>query len=80
MCVCMKRKTLLIEDACMSGVRALARRTHRQMSHVVNEILAEGLQRRRTTRKTEFRFPAFRMGKPRVNLGDRNAIEALMGP
>jgi len=56
----------------------LARRENRQISQVVNELLAEGLQRRKTTTKTAFKLPAFSMGRPRVNLGDRNALEALM--
>jgi len=74
----MKRTTLVLEDACIDGVRALARREGRQISEVVNEMLAEGLQRRRARRRKPFDLPAFSMGAPRVNLGDRNALEALM--
>lgn len=74
----MKRTTLVLEDACIDGVRALARRQGRQMSEVVNELLAEGLQRRRTGGRTALELPVFSMGRPRVNLGDRNALEALM--
>lgn len=49
------------------------------MSQVVNELLAEGLLRRkRNARKREFRLCSFQMGRPRVNLADRNALEALM--
>lgn len=74
----MKRTTLVLEDACIDGVRELARRQGRQMSEIVNEILAEGLQRRRAKRRSELELPVFSMGRPRVNLGDRNALEALM--
>jgi hypothetical protein len=74
----MKRTTLVLEDACIDGVRELARRQGRQMSDIVNEILAEGLQRRRSKRRSELELPVFSMGRPRVNLGDRNALEALM--
>ncbi|MCC6579297.1 MAG: hypothetical protein IT440_02565 [Phycisphaeraceae bacterium] len=74
----MKRTTLLIEDACMDGVRELAHKTGRQLSQVVNEILAEGLERRRRRQRTAFHLPSFAMGKPRVNLGDRDALEAQM--
>jgi len=45
---------------------------------VANELLAEGLQRRKTRRRPEFELPSFSMGKATVNLGDRNALEALM--
>lgn len=74
----MKRTTLVLEDACIDGVRELARREGRQLSEVVNQLIAEGLQRRRVSTRRGFSLPAFSMGKPRVNLGDRNALEALM--
>ena len=62
----------------MDGVRALARKDGRQISQVVNELLAEGLQRRRVSPKRDVELPSFRMGRPRVNLADRDALEALM--
>ena len=62
----------------MAGVRELARREGRQLSQVVNQLLAEGLQRRKSGRRKAFALPAYAMGRPRVNLGDRNALEALM--
>jgi hypothetical protein len=74
----MKRTTLVLEDACMEKVRQIAQREGRQLSEVVNELLAEGLQRRRLTKRTEIRLPRYSMGRPRVNLGDRNALESLM--
>jgi hypothetical protein len=74
----MKRTTLVLEDACIDAVRELARRQGRQLSELVNEILAEGLQRRRARRARTFELPAFAMGRPRVSLGDRHALEALM--
>ena len=75
----MKRTTLILEDGCMDGVRRLARAERRTLSEVVNELLIEGVQRRRTKRPAPaFTLPSFRMGEPRVNLGDRNALEALM--
>lgn len=42
----MKRTTLILEDGCMDGVREIAARERRQISEVVNELLAEGLARR----------------------------------
>lgn len=74
----MKRTTLVLEDACMDAVRDLARREGRQISEVVNQLIAEGLQRRRAARAATLELPVFSMGRPRVNLGDRNALEALM--
>jgi hypothetical protein len=74
----MKRTTLVLEDGCIEGVRQLARRERRQLSEVVNELLAEGLQRRRIRQRPPLVLPTFAMGMPRVNLGDRNALESLM--
>ena len=77
MFVCM-RTTLILEEGCMKGVRDLARKENRTISEVVNEILAEGLQKRKKRKRIKFSLPSFHMGNPRVNLGDRNALEALM--
>ena len=41
-------------------------------------LLAEGLQRREERKKSGIELPRFSMGRPRVNLGDRNALEGLM--
>ena len=49
------------------------------MSEVVNELLAEGVQRRRQAKERKpLRLKTFSMGRPRVNLADRDALEALM--
>jgi hypothetical protein len=75
----MKRTTLVLEDACIEGVRELARKQGRDMSEVVNKLLAEGLHRRsRALRRNAFTLPVFRMGQARVNLGDRDALEAAL--
>lgn len=75
----MKRTTLILEDACIDGIRELARREGRQLSQVVNELLAEGLiRRRKKIQKKDFQLCSFPMGRPRVNLADRNVLEALM--
>lgn len=75
---CMKRTTLILEESCLEGIRNLARREGKNLSEVANELFAEGLRRRKTRRRPEFKIVSYSMGKPRVNLGDRNALEALM--
>ena len=62
----------------MDGVRRLAREQNRELSRVVNELLTEGLQRRRRAPPRGLRQPSFAMGVPRVNLADRDALEAAM--
>jgi hypothetical protein len=74
----MKRTTLILEDAVLDGIRRLAHREGKKLSDIVNALLVEGLERRKRRPATEFELPSFPMGKPRVNLGDRNAVEALM--
>lgn len=79
MLVCMKRTTLILDDSIFRAVKRLAEREGRHMSDVVNALLGEGLQRRkRREPDLSFELPMYNMGRPRVNLGDRNALEALM--
>jgi hypothetical protein len=74
----MKRTTLVLEDGCMDGVRDLARREVRDMSDVVNELLRDGLRRRRDQKTAHFDLPVHAMGRPRVNVADRDALERAM--
>jgi hypothetical protein len=74
----MKRTTLILEESCLEGIRNLAHREGKNLSEVANELFAEGLHRRKTRKRPEFEIVSYSMGKPRVNLGDRNALESLM--
>jgi hypothetical protein len=74
----MVRTTLILEEACLEEAKDLARKQGKTLSQVANELLVEGLQRRKIKRRPAFRLPVFSMGTPRLNLGDRNALEALM--
>lgn len=74
----MKRTTLVLEDVCMDGVRHLARQEERDISDVVNELLRDGLRRRREHRAKAFDLPARPMGRPSVNVADRDALERAM--
>ena len=76
----MKRTTLVLEEACLEAVRELAHQQNRNLSQVINELLAEGLQRRKKRHSERFQLPSYSMGKPRINLGDRDTLEALMDP
>lgn len=74
----MKRTTLILEDSCMKALRDLAHRESRPLTRVVNEILIEGIRRRATKPVPKGKLPSFRMGRPKVDLADREALEALM--
>lgn len=79
MFVCMKRTTLVLEEAILDGIRETAHRRGTDMSTVVNEWLSVGLQRERVPRPVPpHDLPAFRMGVPRVDLADRDQLEPLM--
>ena len=62
----------------MDAVRELARREGRQLSQVVNDLLLEGIRRRGQLVREGFDLPAFSMGRPKVNLAERHALEAVM--
>lgn len=63
----------------MKAVRAVARAEDRTISDVVNDLLMEGVRRRRRrARPAGFDLPSFPMGRPTANVADRNALEALM--
>jgi len=68
----------VLEDGCMEAVRELAHKEGRQLSQVVNELLVEGVRRKKRHVKGVFDLPTYSMGRPKVNLGDRHALEALM--
>jgi len=74
----MKRTTLILEEGCMDGVREIAKEENRQISEVVNELLAEGLARRVPGKPKPFKLPVFSMGRSRVNLADRDALDRVM--
>ena len=75
----MKRTTLTLDEKCMEKVKELARVENRQISEIVNDLLLEGLMRREQQKeRREFSLPRFSMGKPRVNLADRDALKSVM--
>ena len=49
------------------------------MTDLINEFIAEGLAARAVPKSEKpFGLPVFDMGRPRVNLADREALEAIM--
>lgn len=78
MCVCMKRTTLILDEGLLEGIRREAQRRECDMSTVVNECLRTGLHRRKAVTPSPSALPVFALGRPRVNLADRDALEAAM--
>lgn len=76
----MPRTTLVLNDACMEKLRRLAQQEQRTLSGLVNELLAEGVQRReQRAAAPPPELPTFSMGEPTVDLADRDALEDVMG-
>ena len=75
----MARTTLLLDDDQMMRLKDLARAQGRTMTDLVNEFIAEGLAARASPKSAQvLSLPVFDMGRPRVNLADREALEAIM--
>jgi hypothetical protein len=75
----MARTTLLLDDTQMMRLKNLARTQGRTMTELINEFIAEGLAAREAPkRERALSLPVFDMGRPRVNLADREALEAIM--
>lgn len=75
----MSRTTLILDDACMKKLKRLARKQGRTLSDLVNEILAEGVQRReQSVKRPPINIPTFAMGASKIDLADRDALEDAM--
>jgi|GEM_PF-512334 len=76
----MKRTTLVLDEHNFRAAKRHAAEHGRTLSDVVNEFLRAGLERRRVAagRARPVVFPTYRMGRPTVNLADRDALERTM--
>jgi hypothetical protein len=75
----MARTTLLLDDAHMLRLKNLARAQGRTMTDLINEFIAEGLAARSAPRSERvLKLPLYDMGRPRVNVADREALEAIL--
>ena len=75
----MARTTLVLDGSQMARLKDLARAQGRTMTDLINQFIAEGLAARTASDpERALRLPIFDMGRPRVNLADREALEAIM--
>ncbi len=76
----MKRTTLILDENRLADLKRLAAERGRTLSAVVDELLLDGLQRAKAPKRSRPRraLPSFRMGKPRVNLADRDQLYQWM--
>ena len=72
----MARTTLIIDEHRLVDLKRLAAERRETLSAVVDEFLREGLERSKSskTRTTRPLPRPFHMGKPRINVADRDQL------
>jgi hypothetical protein len=70
----MPRTTLDLDASILEQLRRRASSEHKSMGQVASERLAVALAERTTTQTLRLRWPSKRMGKPRVDLQDKDAL------
>ncbi len=69
------RTTLVIDDELFRELKKRAAAENRTLSEVTQEVLRRGLVGRKAApRSPRVKLPSFAMGKPRVDLADRNQL------
>ncbi|MEW5946380.1 MAG: hypothetical protein AB1742_09290 [bacterium] len=76
----MKRTTLILSEDSFAELKSLAAAQRRTISDLVNEFLQTGIlqYKRRGRGKTAKPLPSFGMGKPRVDISDRDRLYDFM--
>jgi hypothetical protein len=76
----MARTTLVIDEQCLVELKRLAAARRQTLSAVVDEFLRQGLERAKhpERRKPRSALPSFPMGKPRVNIADRDQLYEVL--
>ncbi|HYL76565.1 MAG TPA: hypothetical protein VEU96_20290 [Bryobacteraceae bacterium] len=70
----MKRTTLILDDRRLLELKRLAASRGETLSAIVDQFLAEGIRRASAPRRSRPSLPVFNMGKPRVNIADRDQL------
>jgi len=74
------RTTLILDEHCLIELKRLAAAERRTLSDLVDEVLRVGLAQHKKIRKGTrgAPLPVFSMGRPSVNLADRDHLEEVM--
>lgn len=70
----MARTTLILHDNRLAEVKRIAANRGQTISAVVDEFLAEGIQRAKSPKRPSPVLPLFNMGEPAVNIADRDQL------
>jgi hypothetical protein len=76
----MTRTTLVIDEQRLVDLKRLAAARRQTLSAVVDEFLRQGLERARHPKRSKpsSALPSFPMGKPRVNIADRDQLYEVL--
>lgn len=74
----MRRTTLILDDRRLVELKRLAGERRETLSAIVDQFLAEGIQRASAPKKRGISLPVFDMGEANVNLAGRDQLAEIM--
>lgn len=75
----MARTTVDIDDPILRDLKKLQKESGQSLGRLISELLAKALASKRTaTKRRPFRWRPRSMGKPMVDLRDKEALRALL--
>ncbi|MBL8028428.1 MAG: hypothetical protein JNL74_18530 [Fibrobacteres bacterium] len=73
----MTRTTILLHESVLKKAKQRVHETHKTLGETITELLSIGLEtteKANPKRKTHFVLPEFKMGIPKINLTDKDAL------
>lgn len=74
----MPRTTLDLDPSVLRELRRRGAREHKSMGRVASEVLAAGLREQAPRDTTPLEWPSRHMGRPRIDLDDKEALGRLL--
>jgi len=78
----MTRTTISLHESVLQKVRLVAHESHTTLGETFTELLNLGLQAKTVSHparnRVKFRLKSYAMGKPRIPLEDKDAINAVL--
>jgi len=77
----MTRTTISLHESTLEKVREVSRQEHLSLGETITELLNLGLERKQSLsqpKKIAFRLKTYPMGKPKIPLEDKEAINRIL--
>jgi plasmid stability protein len=74
----MPRTTIDLDAAVLGELRRRGRREHKSMGRLASELLADALAREERPPAPRFRWMTADLGRPLVDLEDKEAVQAVL--